>query len=288
MPDNAILNGGIPWTELPYPTIINEFINNQNDVASYLLSIYKTNPIIKDKNGNEYPILSFVSNATTFNFSFRTLINGQLRTVSLTDENGNLQHSIELEIPENIVNVFVNHESKKNLLYSTSYHNCKLLISRLVQERKYLSAMLKDDNETEETEKVIKENKEIKPKQEKEKTPTIPYMAFECVVDEPTIVFTYIKKDKDDDYKLKIEKLQNGINSKLEMLRFVSRMIEFSWAKSNPYNETIEGIKYDEFVKSHSFKFPGKRIEWIKLNYSLDDSNLYCRYHLKQIKKKDN
>lgn len=284
------------------------------------------NQVIIDTKNRKGKILSLVSNASTFNFSVRILdtnvkeikndgkeIVGFPRTFTLTDSNGELSENWKnfqfvpedqeseffkdiLAYTKNTVpfDMFVNKE-KAQCFYTDWYYNMKVAIHRLTQEKKYLQNMLKKYKEVNEnTDSKIINNVSHKKKETNEpKQKSESVLCFECIVDEPIISFSYINESMSPELiRNQIYETMNGINSKLEFYRFVTRMIECAWTKINPYDSDMKPLefkiygRYDVKWENDLFKFPGKRIEWFKCNLS-NGKSLYCRYFFKQIKQKE-
>lgn len=277
----------------------------------------------KNRNGK---IVALVSNASTFNFSIRIIDNnikeidnngnetiGHPRTFTLTDEFGNLSDNWKNfeflpDMKENsffkdilyytkdklLFNVFVNTE-KAQCFYSRWYYNMKVAIQRLVQEKKYLNSIIQKYKQAEvkENNQIINESGYKKKDSTKEKVESTKVLCFECIVDEPVISFSYINETLD--HKLiydQATEILNGINSKLEFYRFITRLVECAWTKLNPYDSDMKPSEFKIYGRSdikwepQVVKFPGKRIEWFKCNIC-DSKSIYCRYFFKQIKQKN-
>lgn len=285
------------------------------------------NHIIIDSKNRQGRIVGLVSNASTFNFSVRIIDNkvkeikddgteivGCPRTFTLTDTDGNLSdnwknfHFLptdkENDFFKDILyytkdkipfDKFINKE-KAQCFYTDWYYNMKMAIHRLTQEKKYLQSMLKKYQEIKEDDNSKTLNNVSYKKKEKsqdDKVKSISILCFECVIDEPVISFSYINESLDPEIiRGQIYETMNGINSKLEFYRFVTRMIECAWTKINPYDSDMKPDefkiygRYDVKWEKEPVKFPGKRIEWFKCILG-NDKALYCRYFFKQIKQKE-
>lgn len=285
----------------------------------------KDNQIVLNSKNRNGKIVALVSNSSTFNFSIRIIDNnikeidrdgketiGHPRTFTLTDEFGNLSDNWKNfeflpNIEENnffkdilyytkdklLFNVFVNKE-KAQCFYSEWYYNMKVATQRLTQEKKYLNSIIQKYKQVEVKENTqIINNSDYKKKEiVKEKVESTKVLCFECIVDEPVISFSYINESLDHKliYDQAIETL-NGINSKLEFYRFITRLVECAWTKLNPYDSDMKPSEFKIYGRSdikwepQVVKFPGKRIEWFKCN--IGSKSIYCRYFFKQIKQKN-
>ena len=337
---NRTINSSIVKSKVPFDLASLLILLKQREANITLPEYHRVtnskstdNQIVTDRYNRNGKLVSLVSNASTFNFSIRIIDNnvqecvdndvlvGCPRTFTITDTNGNLSTNWknfkyipcdgDKELLSDIISFFdgvlsfsefVNSE-KSQCFYSEWFYKIKLMINRLVQERKYLNNIIskhkkllnnasvyEKNNIIEEVNQIneIDEVKKIDNKVESKKV-----LCFECVIEEPIISFSYINENQNpsdviNDCCAELE----GLNSTLEFYRFIARMIECSWCKLNPYDENMNPSafkKYDRsdiLWESDLFKFPGKRIQWFKCNLLSIKKSLYCRYFYKTIKQK--
>lgn len=268
-------------------------------------------------------LIGLVSNASTFNFSIRILDNnveqngvrGVPRTFTLTDYYGNLSenwsdlkftpNSKEFESLKEIFYYtrdvlsfknFVNSE-KAQCFYSEWYYNMKLAIHRLAQEKKYLANLISkyspviEPEKTDEGSELMSERKPRAPLP-KEESASVEITAFECIVDEPVISFSYVNESQSPELIVEQAKCElEGLSSKLEMYRFITRMVECAWTKLNPIDSFSNPTEIKKYNRAdirwcpELFKFPGKRIAWLKCDLP-NGKSLYCRYYAKKVKEK--
>jgi len=283
-----------------------------------------------EKVGNETrgKIIALKSNQYTFNFSITILdekyieekldkdIEFAPRTYTLTDYNGNLgsnwstftfditdeekeyfKKNLYLEnimVPSHFVN-----KQLAQCMYTDYYFNSKILVERLVAERKYLNDLKKkylSKCKVQSTSEYILEKTIEIDKKDKEKFESVKVCCFEVrpQMDKFDYQFDYIdEKQKPEKIVEQCNELLTGIIDMTSEYKFLCRMIELAFTLMNPYKPDLKpqdfhtyNNRYDCKWNEQKVKLPRSRIEWFELMFK--DHSLLCRYYDKTIQQKLN
>ena len=190
---------------------------------------------------------------------------------------------------------FVNNQLAQ-CMYTKYYHDMKIMIERLVAERKYLNdtkrkylPLCKRNSDSEfeldTTTTVVKEDKE--------QFESIKVRCFEVKLSVvPEFNFDYIDKNMNPEEIVDIcNKNLEGIVDITSEYKFLCRMIELAFTQMNSYKENLSpsdlhtyGDRYCCKWNEQKVKLPRSRIEWFELMFK--DYSLLCRYFDKTIKQK--
>ena len=269
-------------------------------------------------------ILQLVSNQNTFNFSIlmadekykedklHTTFDYAPRTYTVTNVDGTLNDSWnnftflptgdERDYFKKIIDVdgnitckhFVNPQLAQAMY--TDYYKCmKLLVDRLVVERKYLKDM---KNKYLPKCKVLKESEYVldsttEKVQSEDKYESVKVKCFETQIDMEYkgFEFNYIDEKLTPNEIVDLCDLYtDGLINFTAEVKFICRAIELAFTLMNPFKEDLSPSelhtynRYDCKWNPIKVKLPRSRIEWFELmfpNYSI-----LCRYYDKTIKQK--
>ncbi len=274
-------------------------------------------------------IVDLVSNQNTFHFSVRILNESWVeekknrafefcpRSYTITDTDGNLSHNWdkfdfaitdkERDYFKNCMDEngklncprFVNHQLA-HAFYTPYYRDIKLLVERLVAERKYLTDLRKKYipliPKTESF--VFEEDKKTQDDVQTEKTidnyVSRKVLCFESKVvpkKEHNLVFNYInEKLSPKEIVVLCDSYLKGLIGVTGEYKFLCRLIELAFTKMNPYREDLTPKDLQTYNRTdckwipHTVKFPRSRTEWYNLEFQ--DYDIFCRYYMKSIKEK--
>lgn len=281
---------------------------------------------------SEGKIISLKSNKDTFNFSITILDKKYIeaknnddnyefapRTYTLTDYYGDIipawknnfvfnisdaekeyyQQFIDLD--NNTINIdkFVNPQLEQSF-YTEYYMLLKLLVERLVAERKFLSDLRKQyipllpKSKTVVTESISTTDDSSKKDTKKDKdTEPVIVKCFEANISSSYIFdstkFTYLDRCKNDVKSVVklCDSYLEGIIDLTDECKFICRSIELAFTKMNP---ELDPAKLHTYKRSdckwneQKIKFPKCRIEWTELMFK--NYSILCRYHDKKIAKR--
>jgi len=178
-------------------------------------------------------------------------------------------------------------------MYTEYYRNMKLLIERLVAERKYLNDTKKEYvKKLPKTENVCESAApdKITVEEDKDRFESKVVKCFETKISIPTdFTFGYLDlKRTPQEIVDECNFLMKGIIDATGEYKFLCRTIEYAFTKMNPFKEGLMPSELQTYNRldckwnEQKVKLPRSRIEWFELCFK--DYSLLCRYYDKTIK----